>query len=100
MVCFTTFTLHTAPLSRNFLGGQFQPEPKDNNFFGLGPDKLWLSWMHTMSDYGALSHGRPEGDNETNVFDPKADFIMRYGARRKAYEGTPDIKVRRDQVTY
>ncbi len=100
MVCFTTFTLHTAPLSRNFLGGQFQPEPKDNNFFGLGPDKLWLSWMHTMSDYGALSHGRPEGDSETNVFDPKADFIMRYGARRKAYEGTPDIKVRRDQVTY
>jgi hypothetical protein len=101
MVCFTTFTLHTAPLARNFLGGQFQPEPTSNNFLGLGPDRKWLAWMYTMSLDGSLSHGRPEGDARTNVFDPDADFIIRYAARRRAFEDpTFSIVVRPEQVKY
>ncbi len=101
MVGFTTFTLHTAPLARNFLGGQFQPEPTSNNFFGFGPDRQWLAWMHTMSLDGALSHGRPEGNDTINVFDPKADFIIRYAARRRAFEDPSfGMLVRPDQIKY
>ncbi len=100
MVCFTTFTLHTAPLSRNFLGGTFQQEgPKGSNFFGLGPDWQWLAWMHTMSDDGALSHGRTEG-SDVNVFDPKSDFILRYGARRKSFEGVQAIRANAGEIKY
>jgi hypothetical protein len=100
MVCFTTFTLHTAPLSRNFLGGKFQEEgPKGANFFGIGPDWQWLAWMHTMSYDGALSH-RPEGNEFENVFDPKSDFILRYGARRKAFEDVRDVRVNPGEGKY
>ncbi len=40
MVCFTTFTLHTAPLAHSFLGGAFQPEPRKRNVFRFraGPE--------------------------------------------------------------
>jgi uncharacterized membrane protein required for colicin V production len=102
MVCFSTFTLHTAPLARSFLLGTFQPEPKSEMFFGLAPDRQWLAFMHTMSDYGSLGRGRSETDPEgTNVFDPKADFILRYAARRKAFEDPSfNILARPDQVKY
>jgi colicin V production protein len=93
MVCFTAFSFHTAPLARNFLFGSFQPEPTSNMFFGLAPDRQWLGWMHTMSESGSLgrrSDGDPPGEH---VFDPNADFVVRYGARRKQYEDLPDLRV-------
>ena len=62
MVCFTTFSLHTAPLARNSFGGDFQETPSSNMFFGLAPDKQWLGWMYTMSLDGSLARGR---DGET-----------------------------------
>ncbi len=37
MVCFTTASLHTAPLARNFLWGGFNPEKR--MLFGLAPDR-------------------------------------------------------------
>jgi hypothetical protein len=87
MVCFTTFTLHTAPLAQNFLYGAFQETPESTMFFGLAPDRKWLAYMHTMSIDGSLARGRPEGaDPTTNVFDPHAEFILKYGDRRARFE--------------
>ena len=87
VVCFTTFTLHTAPLARNFLYGAFQETPESSMFFGLAPDRKWLAYMHTMSVDGSLARGRAEGaDPATNVFDPEGDFILRYGDRRASFE--------------
>ncbi len=61
MVCFTTFSLHTAPLARNSFGGDFQPTPTSDMFFGLAPDRQWLAWMHTMSLDGAARPRPPRG---------------------------------------
>ncbi len=79
-MCFTTATLHTAPLARHFLGGDFQPAPDSKMFFGLAPDRFWLGWMHRQSS-GTLSRfggARP--------FDAKGDFIVRYSNRRGEFE--------------
>jgi hypothetical protein len=89
MVCFTTFSLHMAPLARNSFGGAFQETPESEMFFGLAPDRKWLAFVHTMSDDGSLARG------EKNVFDPQTDFILRYGARRAAFEKVEDIRVRK-----
>jgi hypothetical protein len=107
MVCFTAFSFHTAPLARNFLFGSFQPEPTSNMFFGSAPDRQWLAWMYTMSDTtedrtngGSLGRGRLDSDRPgTNTFDPKTDFILRYAARRKQYEGLPDVRVNDTQYS-
>jgi hypothetical protein len=80
VVCFTTTTLHTAPLARHFLGGAFQQEPTSKMFFGLGPDRLWLAWVHKESR-GALS--RFSG---MAPFDAQGDFIVRYSNRRGEFE--------------
>ena len=80
MVCFATMTFHTAPLSRNFLGFQEQPDTK--MLFGLAPDRLWLAWMHRESR-GSLSRmGHP------NPFDPRGEFILKYGNRRAGIRQT------------
>lgn len=80
VVCFTTMTLHTAPLARNFFGGSFQPEADSRMLFGLGPDRVWLGWVHRESK-GAMSR---LGDPAT--FDPRGEFILRYGDRRAEFE--------------
>ncbi len=98
MVCFTLFSLHTAPLARNFLFGAFQEDPKSDMFFGLAPDKVWLAYVHTTSIDGGLAKGREENQSaDTNVFDPRAEFILKYGTRRQAFEKVEDIRVRPDQ---
>ena len=94
MVCFTTFTLHMAPLSRSFLDGSFQAAPDSEMFFGLAPDRKWLAFMHTMSLDGSLAKSRAEGDTQTNVFDPDADFILKYGASRERFEHQKDLRTR------
>ena len=45
-------------------------------FFGLGPDRVWLGWMHRES-LGSLSRL-----NGIAPFDVRGDFIIRYGGRR------------------
>jgi len=81
VLCFATMTLHTAPLARNFLGGGFQPEPDSKMLFGLGPDRVWLGWMHRESK-GTLSRF-----DRMAAFDHNGSFILRYGDRRKNFEG-------------
>src|SRR4051794_12613216 len=48
MMGFVLFTLHMAPLGRNFLG--FQPQPDSKMVFGLGPDRTWLALLHSVSE--------------------------------------------------
>lgn len=80
MVCFSTMTLHTAPLARNFLGGGFQELPDSRMLFRLAPDRKWLAWVHRESQgpYSRLADVAP--------FDPRGDFILRYADRRDAFE--------------
>ncbi len=122
MVCFTAFSLHTAPLARNFLGGGFQPTPQSSMFLGLAPDRRWMSFAHKMSrpDSGSLAAGgkpesmysadrlhdleewgkqlaaktnQPFDRDQLTAFDPQGDFILRYGARRHAFESEPELRV-------
>ena len=80
VLCFATMTLHTAPLSRNFLRGGFQRQPDSKMLFGLAPDRVWLAWVHRESK-GALSRFR-----ESAPFDAGGDFIIRYSNRRGQFE--------------
>jgi hypothetical protein len=78
MVCFTTMTLHTAPLHPDFLGAFATPQTRE--FFGFAPDRVWLAFAQQNSQ-GVLSR--------SNTFDPKADYIFKYRARRVAGLGKP-----------
>jgi hypothetical protein len=82
MVCLTAFSLHLAPLEVNSWGGEFQAKPESVNFFGLGPDLLWLSFAHKMShpDYGPLAV------DERHVFDERGLYRVKYGLRRYRFE--------------
>lgn len=80
VLCFTTMTLHTAPLARHFLFDAFQRQPDSKMFFGLAPDRVWLAWVH-LESRGALSRFRG-----TAAFDPRGDFILRYSNRRGEFE--------------
>ncbi len=75
LVCFTMTTLHAAPLACNFMFGGFQP--KERMMVGLGPDRQWLGFVQKES-MGAF--------DRSNVFDPKADFMPNYAARRTNLE--------------
>jgi len=83
LVCFLAMTLHTAPLSRNFLFGGFQPE--QSQFFGLAPDRQWLGFMQKQS-MGSFSRGAPADQPEAHVFDPRGEFMIKYATRRGVME--------------
>ena len=79
MVCFTTMSLHTAPLAKNFLFGGFNPEKR--MLLGIAaPDRQWLSFMERASAGGFSHWGEPR------VFDPGHQFIPKYGERRAAFQ--------------
>ncbi|HID78612.1 MAG TPA: CvpA family protein [Planctomycetaceae bacterium] len=77
MVCFTTASLHTAPLARKFLWGGFNPEKR--MMFGLAPDRQWLGLVRMVSAAGL-------GRGEEHRFDPNGAFIVKYAAFRSAVE--------------
>jgi len=83
MVAFTAAALHTAPVPRDFV----QPSPDARMFFGLAPDRWWLWWMRGSSAHGPF--GVPE-----RAFDPDAEFIARYAARRQLLEQEEALRVR------
>jgi len=85
MVCFTTMTLHTAPLARNSMFESFQPE--ERMFFGLAPDRQWLGFVQKMS-LGAFARSATESQwkQEKYVFDPGAEFMPKYATRRAKLE--------------
>ncbi|MCE5303203.1 MAG: CvpA family protein [Planctomycetaceae bacterium] len=85
LVCFTMMTLHTAPLSRNFLFGGFTPE--QSMVLGLAPDRQWLGFVQKESMGVYARSATPEQwQQEKFIFDPKADFMPNYTARRVQVE--------------
>lgn len=84
MVCFTAATLHTAPVPRDSV----QPTPETRMFFGLAPDRKWLSWVHGSTIAGPFAV--PD-----SAFDKDADFIIRHADRRKRLEDEPSLRVNR-----
>ena len=80
LVCFSTATFHTAPLSRSFFGESFRPNYDSRVLFGLDPDLVWLGWVNresrtTFSRWGDVAE-----------FDRDGHFILRYGERRDAFD--------------
>jgi uncharacterized membrane protein required for colicin V production len=85
MVCFTMTTLHAAPLSKNFLFGGFQPQ--ERMILGFAPDRQWLGFMQKESAGAFARSATPEEERQEKfVFDPHADFLPNYNARREAIE--------------
>lgn len=94
-VCFSMFTLHMAPIEPSGFGGGFQDTPTQNNFMGLGPDRMWLAFIQSRS-MGAFAEFKDSGmlpeytealhadDQDTNsrIFDSTSDFILKYRYRR------------------
>jgi uncharacterized membrane protein required for colicin V production len=79
-ICFTATTLHLAPVTRDLI----QPTPDARVLGILAPDRKWLHFIRTATRLGPFA--RP-GENDANVFDKDADFILRYADRRKKLEG-------------
>jgi len=95
MVCFTTMSLHTAPMAREFMFGSFTP--KKRALMGIAPDRKWLGFMHRMSrgtfsrsatkkelsrqTYGARDDD-PAWAKKICVFDRNGEFTSKYASRR------------------
>lgn len=96
MLCFTTMTLHTAPLARNFFFGGFRPESPV--FFVLKPDRLWLAWTQSLSRgaYERLQSAE-EREAEKYVFDPRGEFMPKYATRRAQYALTDTLTGKKSQ---
>lgn len=84
LVCFISFTLHLAPMSREYFLGGFVPE-KPLLFGAASPDRLWLGFAQRLSQ-GSLARGGTPDDPEASLFDPRGDLMLRYAARRKQFE--------------
>lgn len=101
MVCFTCFTLHTAPLGAAPFLGSFQPDPESRNFlFIIGPDRQWLGFMQSRSHDALRRGGMPvsdeyKADGDARVFDQNSDFIFKYHHRREKFEQDEGYRVSR-----
>jgi len=81
MVCFTSTTLHTAPLAEHFMAGQFYDTPDDRIFLGMfAPDREWIGWV------GSVSAGTFHIEGSDDAFPTVEAFITRYAQRRRQYE--------------
>ncbi|RLS34209.1 MAG: hypothetical protein DWH79_05055 [Planctomycetota bacterium] len=85
MVCFAAASLHTAAVPRTLV----QPTPENRMFFGLAPDRKWLSWVRWSTSNGPFAYP-PES---AVVFDKEGDFILRYADRRLKLEQEPALRV-------
>ena len=94
LVCFTAFSLHLAPLGREFLGGSFKPEERvEKN----GAELYWLGFMQGVSR-GSFCRGLSEAETTGNkyatrqeknaaeanlaVFDRTGELLPKYTTRR------------------
>jgi len=113
MAIFTAFTLHTAPLGREFLNGSFVPEERAES----GVELYWLGFTQQLSQ-GSLARGLSKQEQQTAaygrregaepwqqrlaVFDRQGHFIPKYATRRarlQAYARQHDaIRVREEHL--
>jgi hypothetical protein len=84
IIGFFSMSLHTAPLPRTAVKGGFQKEPMSGNFLGLAPGRKWLAFVQSRSR-GPLSQvdETATGTNGVREFDPKSEFVLKYGQRRQ-----------------
>ena len=89
MVCFITFSLHTAPLCRNFLFEGFKPG--EANFFGVSPDTMWLSFAEHTS--GGVFSTNPEtvvaGQRFIDNYTHRREKVEDYRTSKKAFKVDP-----------
>jgi uncharacterized membrane protein required for colicin V production len=76
-VGFTLFSLHTAPLAKNFLFEGFQSDGR--MMLGLAPDRAWIQFARSVSK-GAYAR------DPAQVFDPFGKFQSKYELRREEIE--------------
>ncbi|MEX2173162.1 MAG: hypothetical protein WD872_02295 [Pirellulaceae bacterium] len=98
MVCFTAFTLQTAPLNSESPLGAWK-SPQAGSFLGMAPGRMWLGFAHSRSR-GALARGNYSGnthpdDVDLNVeaFDPHGEFPIKYHDRRVKYAAEGAMRV-------
>ena len=86
MVCFTLFSLHTAPLGLTFLGGGFNPGT--NMFFGTAPDRKWGRFAEASRtlESGPLLPRR-------NLH-PARYILKWYNDRRVVFEQQPTLRTK------
>jgi len=89
MICFVLATLHTAPLAKEFLFGNFKPD--ERMYMGLAPDRKWLGFVR-MQSKGSFYHRGPATDRSAFVFPGATDFVGRYAERRAAFEKEPETR--------
>jgi len=77
MVCFTTFTLHTAPLAKEFMFGGFKSN--EGKVLAWSPDRWWLRFAWSASK-NAYCWPTPK------PFDHHGDFVGKYESRRQEIE--------------
>ena len=82
IIGFFSMSLHTAPLARTAAKGGFQKQPMSGNFLGLAPGRKWLAFVQSRSR-GPLSQVDETGTNGVREFDPKSEFVLKYGQRRQ-----------------
>jgi hypothetical protein len=100
MVCMTSVGFHVAPLSTAPWNGSFADSPKSKTLFGIAsPDRALLSFVQKVSR-GSLATTRAAttdpspypDDGDTNVFDPNAEFLIKYRQRRQDLEEQPTLR--------
>lgn len=84
---FTLFSLHTAPTDRSSFGKGFAASPDAANFF-FSPDIQWLGFMQSRSEEGGAM-----ARSTAVPFDPKSEFILKYGQRRREFGKMPTLAV-------
>ncbi len=114
MVSFTAFSLHTAPLGREFFGGSFVPEQRVAK---NGAELYWLGFMQRVSrgqfsrglserevnanTYASAQEKRP-GEENLAVFDRTGQLLPKYATRRARLqshvENTGAVRVRPEQL--
>ena len=109
-MAFLLMALHTAPLSREFLG--FKPERA--NFFGMAPDRQWLGFMQHVTEKPyrrILFQDRDTKQLVAHAFDGRYErlgdkvapypntvwpsFPIRYAMRRERLEGNQAVGANR-----
>ena len=98
LISFTAFSLHLAPLGREFLGGSFNPEQR---VAGNSAELYWLGFMQNVSR-GTFCRGLSEAEVASNeyasqqaqlpdeadlaVFDRTGELLPKYATRRARLE--------------
>jgi len=77
VLCFTTFTLNTAPLAKHFMYGAFQADK--GAIGGWAPDRWWLYFARMTSN-------QVYSRSPVNTFDRYGQFRQNYENRRAEIE--------------